>query len=272
MKDDISARPPDETVAARDARYQQAIDLALAVSREAAARNAPAKFSLRELMLLVTLLAVVLGLIRGFGIWGGLVTFVCAVIWSKWVYPHWHPDDPRRQATMFDWIWGLLMPFVCLICDPFVFRDTDFQFGVGNVMFHDIESGLRRETIAAYCFILWQMLFLFIWLVGRERCTRFAGWFLGNFAAAIIFTALLGMLLIVPAVIGSAIGVGLMGFTPLFTSYVFARRVRETIESVDEAYSFTLLATLGFLAAIVVPLRIAALLQPLLGAKPVVSF
>ena len=292
MRDDISdipsavtglPEPPGETDAAREARFQLAIDQALQVScnaeqdaavaaKEAAAREPPAKYSLREMMLLITMLAVVLGLVRAFGLWGGLATWLGAMAWTTLIYPVWHPKQERRQATMFDWIWGLLLPLVCLGCDPMVFRDTNLAVA-GDLMVHDFQFGFRRETSAAYCFILWQMLFLFVWLVGRGNLARFAGFFLGSFIAAVIFTALLGALLLVPAIIGTLFaGIGLMGFTPLFTCYVFARRIRETRQMMgNELVYFWLLAALGFALAIVAPLLIAAMLQPIVGVDDAIK-
>lgn len=297
MRDDISdipsavtgkPEPAGETEAAREARYQIAIDQALHAShepdqrdaakdaavaaKEAAIREAPAKYSLREMMVLITMLAVILGLVRAFNIWGGLATWVGAMIWSLVIFPIAYPEDERRQATMFDWIWGLLLPLVCLGCDPMVFRDGEFAMG-GDLSVHDFQFGIRRETIAAYCFILWQMLLLFVWLVGRGHLARYAGFFLGSFTAAVIFTGILGVLLLIPAIVGTFfMGIGLMGFTPFFTCFVFARRMRETrLMRGHELIYFLLLAAIGFVMAIIVPLLIAAVLQPIVGGDDAIK-
>lgn len=249
-----------ETDADRIARQMRAIDEVAALNRAAAAADAPGKFSLTELMLFITLLAVVLGLIRGLGIWGGLVTFVGSVALGNFIYPRWYSAEPQRQFVMFDCIWGLLMPLVCLVCDPFVFRDQGLEWGLD----FRVKLNFRQETLSAYGLILWQMVFLLAWLIGRPWLKGFAGFFLGTWIAGIIFTAVLGILLVVPAAIGLVWGVGLMGFTPIFTTFVLSRRIRETIELSDESFlPFALLGTIGFFAAIVAPLQIAAWLQPL---------
>ena len=288
MRDDISdvpsaisgkPEPADETAAQREARYRRAIKEVIQLTDSPAPPPqptvtdiAPAKFSLREMLILTTALAIVLGVVRAFSIWGGLATFIASIAWGNAIYPVWQPDE-RRQATMFDSIWGLLMPLVCLACDPLVFRDTEFGLGIGDLNLHDFKFGVRREAIAAYCFIVWQMSFLAAWLLGRGQLARFAGFFLGNFAAAVVFTALMGIALLVPAFLGTLFfGVGLMGFTPLFTCRVFARRLREAIQVGAKSHYFWLLAVVGFVLAIVVPLQIAAMLQPIIGAKPAEFF
>ncbi|WP_254508540.1 hypothetical protein [Anatilimnocola floriformis] len=152
----INESAAEETEAEREARYQRAIAEALAVTENSvfsqpkvvaddAAAIAPAKFSLREMLILTTALAVVLGLLRSFDLWGGLVTFIAAIAWGNCIYPCWHPKEPRRQATMFDSIWGLLMPLICLACDPLVFRDTDLRIELGGHSLHDIQFGIAAK-------------------------------------------------------------------------------------------------------------------------------
>jgi hypothetical protein len=255
-----------ETDAQRIARELRAIDLVTALNREAAAADAPGRFSLTELMLVVTLLGVVLGLLRGFGVWGWLITFAGCIAWGNLIYPRWYHTEPRRQIVMFDCLWGLLMPLVCLAFGTIVLRDQGLEWRIE----------VRPLNLVAHCLSLWQMLFLGAWLVGRPWLKGFAGLFLGIWVAGMTFAALLGILLVVLAAlsiaggaIGMAMAVALMGFTTLFASYVLARRIRETIELFDETVlPFALLAIAGFISAIVLPLQIAGWLQPFMKPPP----
>jgi hypothetical protein len=257
-----------ETVAERDARFMRAIDQVTAISREAALADAPGRFSLLELMVVVTLLAVTLSLVRGLGIWGGLITFVVSVVWTNLIYPQWRPADQRGQPAMFDCVWGLLMPAVCLVCDPIVFKQQpdliEGAFDLTRLV--TFKPSFRSEGLAVYCLVAWQMLFLILWLVGRPWLSLAAGFFLGTWGVGIVFVAVMGVLLVVPSATLLVVGVGLLGFTPLFSTYTLARRIREAIDvgfvdSETSATVFWLLAAFGFMAAWVAPLQIAAQLR-----------
>jgi hypothetical protein len=256
-----------ESAAEREARYLRAIDQVKALQRAADAQEAPGKYSLLELMVVVTLLAVVLGLIRLLGMWGAVLTFLGCVGWTLVIYPRWHPADRSRQAAMFDGIWGMVMPLVCLACDPFVFKEhqelVDAAFD-----FKDL-AGLRpqfhREALVVYAFVGWQMLLLGLWIATRPSLNRLAGFFLGTWALGILFAGVLAALLAIPAAIGSVVGIGLLGFTPIFTSYTLGRRMREAVDAgihlgSDQSVAvYWLLAAFGFMAAILVPMQIATM-------------
>ncbi len=261
----------EEPDAQREARQRQAIAEALDLGREANRREPPPKYSLQELMLAVTLLATMLGLIRALGMWGAVLTFVGSVVWTNVFYPRWHDGNRPRQVTMFDCVWGLLMPLVCLVCDPFVFKeqpeliDNAFQFGGMTVL----RPHFRQEGLAVYCIAAWQMLLLTIWIVGRPWLRPCAGFFLGTWLVGAMFAGVLGILLAPIAAIGSFVGIGLLGFTPLLTAYVVGRRMREAVDdgvldSSDHSLPiFWLLVALGFMAAWIAPLQLATHLRPL---------
>lgn len=258
-----------ESAAEREARYLRAIDQVAALQREADAQDTPGKYSLLELMIVVTLLAVVLGLIRLLGIWGAVLTFVGSVAWTTYIYPNLQPANRSRQAAMFDGVWGIVMPLVCLACDPFVFKDqqqlVDFTFDFENLWQRGPQ--FHRESLTVYAFVGWQMVWLCIWILVRPWLSRWAGFFLGTWAIGIMFAGVLAALLAIPAMIGVAMGIGLLGFTPVFTSYTLGRRMREAVDAgihlgSDQSVAvFWLLAAFGFMAAILVPMQIATLWQ-----------
>lgn len=251
----------------REARYLQAIDQVKALQRAAEVQEAPGKYSLLELMVVVTLLAVILGLIRLLGMWGAVVTFVGSVTWTTVVYPLWNPTDRARQAAMFDGVWGLVMPLVCLACDPFVFKDQQdlIEAAFDLKAIQGITPRFHRESLTVYAFVGWQMLILCLWIITRPWLNRLAGFFLGTWILGVMFTGVLAALLAIPAAIGAFLGIGLLGFTPIFTSYTIGRRMRETVDAgihlgSDQSIAvFWLLAALGFMAALLVPLQIATM-------------
>lgn len=256
-----------ESAADREVRYMQAIEKVTALQREADAGATPGKYSLLELMVVVTLLAVILGLIRLLGMWGAVLSFVGCVAWTNFIYPRWHPTDRPRQAAMFDGVWGLVMPLVCLACDPFVFKeheqliDTAFDFRA----IQQQQPQFYPQSLAIYVFIGWQMLFLGAWILLRPWLSRLAGFFLGTWALGVMLSGVLAALLAIPAAIGAIVGIGLLGFTPMFTCYAIGRRMREAIDAgihlgSDQSVAvFWLLAAFGFMGAILVPMQIATM-------------
>jgi hypothetical protein len=262
-----------EPDAMREAQFQQAIDHALTLGQEINRVEQPARFSLLELMIVVTLLAVMLGLIRSLGMWGAALSFVGAAGWTQLIYPRWHVADRSRQRTMFDCVWGLVMPTVCLVADPFVFKDQPelIDRAFDPRLFYEFSPRLRKENVVIYTFIGWQMLLLFTWIVGRSWLSRGAGAFFGTWIVGAVFAGVLGILLAPIAAIGSIVGIGLLGFTPLFTTYALARRLREAIDdgvldASDQSVSiFWLFAAFGFMGAWIVPLQLANWLGPLIS-------
>src|SRR5262245_43451773 len=88
----------------------------------------PLRFRLGELFAVVTAAAVLLALFRSLGIVGAALSFLAAVGFTNLIYPRWNGVSLARQQAMFDFVWGLVMPIVCLAFDPFVFKENNFAF------------------------------------------------------------------------------------------------------------------------------------------------
>jgi hypothetical protein len=272
--DSASVPPASEDAETREARFRAAIDQALQLSRAAELEVAPpAKYSLGELMLVVTMLGVSLALIRALGLWGATVTFVGCLAWTNLLYPRWHPQDQAQQALVFDLVWGLFMPVAALVCDPFVFKDhRELLEGAFHFQpFGDYEPNFRRESLAAYLCIAWQLILLTLWLLARPWLTRVAGFFLGSWIVGAMISGVIGLLLVPLAIVGSLAGIGLVAFTPLFTTYVVSRRMKQAIDDgiLDSSETsitlFWLLSAVGFMLAWGIPLQLARTLRPILG-------
>jgi hypothetical protein len=260
-----TAAGENESAGEREARLRETLHEIQSLQHDNKAPETPSTFSLFELMVVVTLLAVTLGLLRLLGLWGALLTFIGCLAWTTGIYPRWYPADRVRQAAMFDGIWGLFMPLVCLVCDPFVFKDHEQLL--------DLETPWQQrpqfhsEALAAYTFLGWQMLILGVWIVTRPKLNWLAGLFFGTWAIGIMFAVVVGALLALPAAVFSLMGIGMLGFTPIFTAYVIARRMREAIEAgihhdSDRSIAvFWLLAAFGFMGAVLVPMLIATIFQ-----------
>lgn len=123
--------------------------------------------------------------------------------WSRQFSP-----DRTGAQIVFDVTFGIAMPTFCLYFDPIVFRTS---FG---------EPLLSGYDIAAGGIIGISMLSLVAWLsVGRP-----AAFLWGVLAAGALFAAFLGIVLLPFSVLGLFLAlIGLLGFMPFMTAFVFLR-------------------------------------------------
>jgi hypothetical protein len=184
------------------------------------------RFSLSTLMLIITAVGVALGAIRMLGWPASAVLFVLAVATTNYGYPRWRPQNVSQQILLFDVVWGILMPTMCLALDPIVFSDTPYWnservFAIGN-------STVTNLGYVAYPVLGVQIGLLLAWLVWKPNWTPLRTIFNGSFMLGSILGLIIGVLLLPLTLIGTGVfGLGLAGFTPFFTSYVFSRRAKE---------------------------------------------
>jgi hypothetical protein len=193
---------------------------------EPAQQTQPLRFRLGELFLAVTIAAGLLALFRAAGIIGAVLSFVSALLFTNVLYQRWR--SPAQQAAMFDFVWGIVMPVVCLVFDPFLFKAESNFWALGEPSLWSFSTTPEffGRTIPAYAFVGTQILCLGIWLVaGRLPADVSAVWS-GILYCGFAFSAIVAVVLLVPAILGvTFFGVGLLGFTPFFTTRAFHRRV-----------------------------------------------
>src|SRR4051812_26866476 len=73
----------------------------------------PLRFRLAELFAVITAAAALLALFRAMGIFGAAFSFITALAFTNQLYPNWR--SKADQEAMFDFIWGIVMPIVCLV-------------------------------------------------------------------------------------------------------------------------------------------------------------
>jgi hypothetical protein len=200
------------------------IEAALFGEAEPEVTSEPLRFSLWQLLTATTVAAALLALFRALGIWGAVFAFVVAAVCSLTAYR----NDRQRQALLFDFIWGIGMPIVCLVFDPFVFKyEADFFPGGGPAIPPNFSGPLQLQPLAfvAYPLLAWQLAALTIVLVtGRLR-----GWWAAGFAGTLFVGLLVAGIISFPltplAVLGTLLLIGILGFTPLLTTFTYGRRV-----------------------------------------------
>lgn len=130
-----------------------------------------------------------------------------------------HPVATPAQ-TSFDVFFGMILPVICLIADPIVFRD-----GVRNGI-------LRNYAIAAYTFIALQVVILAAWLVWRGKLGRWLGIMAGGLYGGAVFAFGLGLVMLPISIIGLIVYfIGVLGFTPFFTGFVYLRNARRCMKT-----------------------------------------
>lgn len=116
--------------------------------------------------------------------------------------------------TLFDGVFGIALPLVCLVFDPIVFR-SPFGGSAGLLTRYDLPAQVLIGMAMAALVLSWTPV-----LRSAVACAALAGMFAGG----ALFALALGLALLPLAVIGLPLaGLGALGFTPLLTGFVFAR-------------------------------------------------
>jgi hypothetical protein len=124
------------------------------------------------------------------------------------------------QQTAFDVIFGMVLPVLCFIFDPIVFRGNFFG---GAPLFGQL-------TFLAYAIALIEISVLLVWLCGRERLGARAVAIGGLLLTGALISLLIGIVLLPLSLIGILFLVGILGFTPFLTAFVFWRNGRRAIQ------------------------------------------
>jgi hypothetical protein len=151
------------------------------------------------------------------------------------------PEHLPFKRLLVDLLGGIFLPLLCLYYDPFLFTS-------------------RRENhfiqVSAYTAMCLQMAVLLIWLFGRWRLVRLSGFFSGIFLAGAMMALGCGIVLLPLSCFGLLVLLGLAGFTPFITFYVF---IRNFLQAKKIAYCegrkirASLSMLLGFFIAISIP-------------------
>lgn len=128
----------------------------------------------------------------------------------------------QTEATLsqliFDVTVGMILPILCLAFDPIVFRHG---FGGGPV--------LGDYRFFAYGLIAVEIVTLGMWLALGKRTGEWCGVMRGAMFAGAFFSAAIGILLLPFSVIGLMFVVGILGFTPFVTAFIYWRNARRAL-------------------------------------------
>ncbi len=161
---------------------------------------------------------------------GPYIPFGRREFWSR----QFRPEKTVRQVV-FDVLFGIVAPVLCLIFDPVVFRD-------GNT--------LNRVAVFGYFAITIGIIALG-WHLAARRTPAFVS---GALFAGATLALVIGILIFPLALSSALLLIGIPGFTPLMTAFVFIRNARRSWSvSVQRQRPHYALALLGFSLSFVVP-------------------
>ena len=148
-------------------------------------------------------------------------------------------SEVTAAQTFFDVSAGVVLPIICVLADPIVFVSRE-------------QGLLSRYQVFGYTSIAIGFISLFTWLVFRRPWPVLAGCLMGS----VVFSFLLGTILLPYSVIGLLIVIGALGFSPFLSAFAFARNgVRAYRLCMQECgRTYTLVGvTLGILIALGIP-------------------
>lgn len=142
-------------------------------------------------------------------------------------------QEPTEKQRVFDWAYGVVIPTVCVVLDPIVFK-TDFG--------RPLLAGYRPF---AYLLSAVSILAMAAWLLWGKRLSGFCAPIAGLFIFGSLVSSVVGVVLFPFSVIGVFFVIGVLGFTPLFAALVYLRngaRAYRSVPSTDGAFYAALLA------------------------------
>jgi hypothetical protein len=128
-------------------------------------------------------------------------------------------EAPLAQL-IFDVTVGMILPIVCLVFDPVVFRG-----GFGSA------PELGGYRVFAYGLIAIEIVVLGVWLATGKRAGEWCGVLSGVMFAGALFSAGVGIVLLPLSILGLALGIGVLGFTPFCAAFIYGRNARRALRA-----------------------------------------
>lgn len=166
--------------------------------------------------------------------------------------------EPTRMQRGFDWAFGVVMPVICFAFDPFVFKDGP-------------RNGVAGEYMPfAYTLAFASIISMIVWL-GWGKHLRFANAIFGGlFAVGGLVSLLVGLALLPISLLGLLFLIGVLGFTPLFTSVIYFRNSYRAFLSAEETipqslayHTFFLVGLLSFVIPYLINVNMGTWINPL---------
>ncbi len=128
--------------------------------------------------------------------------------------------DSTFSQKKFDWAFGVILPIICFVFDPTVFK--------GGMM-----GATELGTIKPFAYILSFVLIMAMsaWLIWGEKLKWLNAVSAGLFALGALISLAIGVVLLPFSLLGLLLIIGVLGFTPLLTSIVYLRGAFRSYQS-----------------------------------------
>ena len=120
---------------------------------------------------------------------------------------------PTPAQDTFDSLFAIVLPILFLVMDPVVFKSPRF---LGPAY-------LEEYQLLAYLFCSLEIGLFLTWRTFRLPLRRFSSAFAGAFFAGAIFSTVIGFVILPLSLLGLMVVLGVFGFTPFVTAFVFLR-------------------------------------------------
>lgn len=150
---------------------------------------------------------------------------------------------PKRTGAqdVFDAIFGLVLPIVCFIADPIVFKSFPI---LGPALLEDYQ-------LFAYVVSTVEMGFFLVWRTFPGRVNHLSPLFAGVFFIGACFSTVIGVMMLPVTVWTLLIMIGLLGFVPFLSAFVYLRNGVRAINA-QATPSFASRFTVAALGGVVV--------------------
>jgi hypothetical protein len=164
--------------------------------------------------------------------------------------------DATTAQDRFDLWFGVALPVACFVLDPVIFKGWLLHRGL-----------LEEYRLFAYMVSALQIGMLLCWFTFRRDLETFAAPFAGIFVAGAVFSTVIGIVILPVSVVGLMFVIGIAGFTPFLTAFVYlrtgVRAMKAQLHNSTFAHRY-LVAMLTAFLVIAFPLFGSMYLQPLM--------
>ncbi|MEK7723773.1 MAG: hypothetical protein AAB336_05450 [Acidobacteriota bacterium] len=145
-----------------------------------------------------------------------------------------------KKQKIFDWIFGVILPVICVVADPIVFKGAMSNRG----------AALGEYKPFAYLLSFVSIVLMMLFLLFGHKLKWFNSVLSGLFLVGSSVCVIVGVLLLPLSLLGLVFLVGALGFTPLFSAFVYFRNSIRAIDLAEPLMNKKLLLNLIGVSAI----------------------
>lgn len=135
-------------------------------------------------------------------------------------------ERATKKQKNFDWIFGVILPAICFLFDPFIFKGG----------FSD-DAILGEYKPFAYVLSYVSIAALFAFLTLGKKLKYINAFLAGLFFIGGLISSIIGVILLPFSLLGLFLVIGLLGFTPLFTAFVYLRNAVRAFQTASPFFS-----------------------------------